>query len=119
MQKLYSILCISVTLLCCLLLANCGHAPSLTRGPPLGPYKRARQTALSPVNGAGSAKSYVEQCKVYYRNATLDHFSWVRTIHPLLFLRTCMPLKGRLVNHLAGVAAGGRCVFPAALLPLR
>ena len=60
-----------------LLFAQCGHAPSLTRGPPLGPYKRARQNAVNPV--ASNSKPYIEQCKVYYRNATLDHFSWVRT----------------------------------------
>ena len=72
------LLSVLVTFSCFLLFAQCGHALSLTRGPPLGPYKRDRQDAVGPLIAAGHAKPYIEQCKVYYRNATLDHFSWVR-----------------------------------------
>ena len=79
MQKCCSLLASLVTFSCFLLFAKLGNALSLTHGPPLGPYKRARQNAVGPLNAAGSAKPYIEQCKVYFRNATLDHFSWVRT----------------------------------------
>ena len=78
-QKQHSLRLYLLCTSCCLFFAERGHATSLTRGPPLGPYKHARQSAVAPVVAAGSAKPYIEQCKVYYRNATLDHFSWVRT----------------------------------------
>ena len=46
----------------------------LRRGPPVGPFKGAR---ASPSNGFD--RELIQRCKTYFRNATLDHFSWVRT----------------------------------------
>ena len=64
-------------LLLALVLGSSAHA--LKRGPPLGPYKAAGK--LAGTHAATSVRAgerpLIEQCKVYYRNATLDHFSWV------------------------------------------
>ena len=80
-HRKYLLLSLAVVHLSCLLAVSGGYAHSMTRGPPLGPYRRARQTPSALLTAAGSTKPYIEQCKVYYRNATLDHFSWVCTSH--------------------------------------
>ena len=46
----------------------------LRRGPPVGPYRGARASSSN-----GSGRELIQRCKTYFRNATLDHFSWVRT----------------------------------------
>ena len=46
----------------------------LRRGPPVGPYRGARASSSNSFD-----RQLVRQCKTYFRNATLDHFSWVRT----------------------------------------
>ena len=69
---------IPVAAMLLLLSLTCGLAQSLTRGPPLGPYKAAARRASSLVYLQDSKTPYIEHCKVYFRNATLDHFSWVR-----------------------------------------
>ena len=46
----------------------------LRRGPPVGPYRGARASLSNSLD-----RELVQRCKTYFRNATLDHFSWVRT----------------------------------------
>ncbi|CAK0734809.1 hypothetical protein CVIRNUC_000484 [Coccomyxa viridis] len=43
----------------------------LRRGPPVGPYRGARASSSNSFD-----RQLVRQCKTYFRNATLDHFSW-------------------------------------------
>ncbi len=61
--------------ICCILaaLAVLCHGAPLRRGPPVGPYRYGRKQAS--INA--SEKQLIDRCKVYFRNATLDHFSWV------------------------------------------
>lgn len=58
---------------CCVLVAAvlCQGAP-LRRGPPVGPYRYGKALASN-----GLDRQLIERCKLYFRNATLDHFSWV------------------------------------------
>ena len=48
----------------------------MRRGPPVGPYRHGRKHAS--INAAD--RQLIDRCKVYFRNATLDHFSWVRSL---------------------------------------
>jgi len=64
-------------LICCFIaaLAQLCHGAPLRRGPPVGPYRHGEKVASSNALG----RQLIDRCKVYFRNATLDHFSWVST----------------------------------------
>jgi hypothetical protein len=70
-MALYKLLLISYCLLAAA--AACRGVP-LRRGPPVGPYKYAKSSPSNELD-----RQLVKRCKLYFRNATLDHFSWVST----------------------------------------
>ncbi len=82
---------------CCLLaaLAALCHGAPLRRGPPVGPYRYGRKPA--------SIKAYdrqlIDRCKVYFRNATLDHFSWVSS--PSFYHKA--DAMGGMSRHVIGI----------------
>ena len=73
---MHSIPLIQVTLLC---LAVVGHAALQRKGPPMSPYRPAK--SLQAASNSIAGRELIKQCKVFYRNATLDHFSWVSPYH--------------------------------------
>ena len=55
---------------------TCQGAFTQHRGPPIGPYRAA--DSQQPTSNSIAGRELIKQCKVFFRNATLDHFSWVR-----------------------------------------